>query len=384
MSRGLLGKENSTDMDVQKQFFSRELLRWYLDNRRDLPWRRQSNPYYTWVSEIMLQQTRVDTVIPYFERFTTKFPTVTALADAPEEEVLKAWEGLGYYSRARNLQAAAREIKEQYGGEVPRDKAAVSGLKGIGPYTTVAIMSIAFNQPEPAVDGNVMRVLSRYFRLHEDIAKASTRPRIELIARELIPDGHASDFNQALMELGALVCTPKSPACLLCPVMEHCAGRIAGEELLLPIKTKAKPPKPELRYAALIEGEGRHKGKLLIRQRPATGLLARMWELPHILAPKQASLSGMPNNEAMDLLRGALYSEGIDIHPIEHHVDAEHTFSHIHWQMRVYRARAREDMSLPEGYVYIGPDDRENYAFPNLFLRLINDYFQHHEAVDSE
>ncbi|MGZ9587176.1 A/G-specific adenine glycosylase [Paenibacillus marinisediminis] len=363
-------------MEEQKRYFSRELLQWYLDNRRDLPWRRQSNPYYTWVSEIMLQQTRVDTVIPYFERFTAQFPTATALADAPEEEVLKAWEGLGYYSRARNLQAAAREIKEQYDGMVPNDKAAVSGLKGIGPYTTGAIMSIAFNQPEPAVDGNVMRVLSRYFRLHDDIAKPSTRPRIEHIARELIPDGHASDFNQALMELGALVCTPKSPACLLCPVMEHCAGRIAGEEQLLPIKTKAKPPKPELRYAALVEGTGRHAGKLLIRQRPATGLLARMWELPHVQAPKQASLSGLPDAEAMDMLRGTLHIEGIEMNPVERYVDAEHTFSHIHWQMRVFRAEARTDASLPEGYVYIGLEDMESYAFPNLFLRLINEYFQ--------
>ena len=362
-------------MDEQKRYFSRELLQWYLDNRRDLPWRRQSNPYYTWVSEIMLQQTRVDTVIPYFERFTSKFPTATALADAREEEVLKAWEGLGYYSRARNLQAAAREIKEQYGGEVPCDKQAVSSLKGIGPYTTGAIMSIAFNQPEPAVDGNVMRVISRYFRLHDDIAKPSTRPHIEHIARELIPEGHASDFNQALMELGALICTPKSPACLLCPVMEHCAGRIAGEEQLLPIKTKAKPPKPELRYAALIEGTGEHEGKLLIRQRPDTGLLARMWELPHMLAPKQASLGGLPDMEAMDLLRGTLFMEGIDIHPIEHYVDAEHTFSHIHWQMRVYRAQLPSDAALPAGYAYLGANDREAYAFPNLFLRLINDYF---------
>lgn len=363
-------------VDEQKRYFSRELLQWYLDNKRDLPWRRQNNPYYTWVSEIMLQQTRVDTVIPYFERFIAKFPTATALADAPEEEVLKAWEGLGYYSRARNLQFAAREIKEQYAGELPNDKAAISGLKGIGPYTAGAIMSIAFNQPEPAVDGNVMRVLSRYFRLHEDIAKPSTRPHIEHIARELIPSGHAMDFNQALMELGALVCTPKSPACLLCPVMAHCAGRIAGEEQLLPIKTKAKPPKPELRYAALIEGSGQYAGKLLIRKRPDSGLLARMWELPHMLAPKHASLAGLADAEAMDLLRGTLYKEGVQATLIERYVDAEHTFSHIHWQMRVFRAEASDETPLPKGYVFIGPEDMEGYAFPNLFLRLITDYYK--------
>ncbi|UHA74912.1 A/G-specific adenine glycosylase [Paenibacillus sp. 481] len=373
-------------MNEQKRYFSRELLIWYRANRRDLPWRRQQNPYYTWVSEIMLQQTRVDTVIPYFHRFLEKFPTVEALADAPEEEVLKAWEGLGYYSRARNLQAAAREVKEQYGGQVPDDKQKVSSLKGVGPYTTGAIMSIAFNRPVPAVDGNVMRVLSRYFRLHDDIAKPSTRVNIEYLAEELIPEGCASDFNQALMELGALICTPKSPACLICPVMEHCAGRIAGEELVLPIKTKAKPPKPEQRYAALIVGTGAHAGKVLVRQRPATGLLARMWELPHMLVPKQAGLIGMNDDAAMDMLRGAMLSEGVQVKPYERWVDAEHTFSHIHWRMRVFlceplAADAASIFKQVAGdheteYRWISPEDMEQLAFPNLFLKLINDYFK--------
>ncbi|MFW5436190.1 A/G-specific adenine glycosylase [Paenibacillus apiarius] len=367
-------------MDEQKRYFSRELLIWYRANRRDLPWRRHSNPYYTWVSEIMLQQTRVETVKPYFERFIAKFPTVEALADAPEEEVLKSWEGLGYYSRARNLQAAAKEVKTQYGGQVPDDKAKVSALKGIGPYTSGAIMSIAFNRPEPAVDGNVMRVLSRYFRLHDDIAKPATRAHMEHLAQELIPEGCASDFNQALMELGALVCTPKSPACLPCPVMEHCAGRLAGEELELPVKTKAKPPKPELRYAALIAGMGEHAGKVLVRQRPATGLLAKMWELPHLLVPKQAGLIGMSESEAMDVLRGGLLAQGIDAVPIDRWVDAEHTFSHIHWQMRVFRCELRELQELKDkdrtAYQWAGPEEMEQLAFPNLFLRILNDYFQ--------
>jgi A/G-specific adenine glycosylase len=227
-----------------KTTFSRELLAWYRSGNRDLPWRRSRDPYFIWVSEIMLQQTRVDTVIPYFNRFVERFPTVRDLAEAPEEDVLKLWEGLGYYSRARNLQAAAREVTERYGGKIPDDKEAVSGLKGVGPYTAGAILSIAFNRPEPAVDGNVMRVLSRYFCIDEDIARPATRIRMEGLARELIPEGAAGDFNQALMELGALVCTPRSPHCLICPVMEHCAGRIAGREEELPVKSKAKPPKP--------------------------------------------------------------------------------------------------------------------------------------------
>lgn len=209
-------------------FFSTELLSWYERSKRDLPWRRHRDPYYIWVSEIMLQQTRVDTVIPYFQRFIERFPTIRDLAEAPEEEVLKCWEGLGYYSRARNLQAAAKQVMERHGGIVPDTKAEVSALKGVGPYTTGAILSIAFNRPEPAVDGNVMRVLSRYFLIEEDVAKAGTRTLMEELAAELIPEGRASDFNQALMELGALVCTPKSPQCLICPVMARCAGRLEG------------------------------------------------------------------------------------------------------------------------------------------------------------
>ncbi|MNZ52553.1 putative A/G-specific adenine glycosylase YfhQ [compost metagenome] len=176
----------------------------------------------------MLQQTRVDTVIPYFNRFIERFPTITDLAQAPEEDVLKCWEGLGYYSRARNLQTAARQVVERHGGVVPNVKSDVAALKGVGPYTTGAILSIAFNQPEPAVDGNVMRVLSRFFFIEEDIMKLRTRTLMEQLAAELIPEGRAGDFNQALMDFGATVCTPKSPHCLTCPVMAHCEARLEG------------------------------------------------------------------------------------------------------------------------------------------------------------
>ncbi|MFC3802949.1 A/G-specific adenine glycosylase [Cohnella sp. GCM10012308] len=319
-----------------KSFFSGKLLQWYKREKRDLPWRRSRDPYHIWVSEIMLQQTRVDTVIPYFHRFMTRFPTVTALAEAPEEDVIKAWEGLGYYSRARNLQAAAREIKENHGGSLPDDKTVVAGLKGVGPYTSGAILSIAFGRPEPAVDGNVMRVLSRYFCIDEDIAKPATRVGMEGLARELIPEGEASDFNQALMELGALICTPKSPSCLLCPVMAHCQGRHAGRETELPIKSKAKPPRPEHRLAVLLQDA---EGRVLVRQRPESGLLARMWELPHVVAPERGvwdsgSLGGA-------LLAASLDSEGlagVRAEALRHVADAEHVFTHLHWYLRVLGA----------------------------------------------
>ncbi|RRJ63800.1 A/G-specific adenine glycosylase [Paenibacillus oralis] len=324
-----------------KIFFSTELLEWYERSKRDLPWRRHRDPYYIWVSEIMLQQTRVDTVIPYFQRFIERFPTIRDLAEAPEEDVLKCWEGLGYYSRARNLQAAARQVVERHGGVVPDNKADVSALKGVGPYTAGAIMSIAFNRPEPAVDGNVMRVLSRYFLIEEDIMKTGTRTLMEELAAELIPEGRAADFNQALMELGALVCTRKSPQCLICPVMARCAGRLAGAEERLPVKSKAKPPRPEYRLVALVEGGGALAGRVLVRRRPDTGLLARMWELPHIPADAvPGEGAGLPDGPAMDRLAVALAGAGVPARPGEAWMNAEHTFSHIHWNLRVFRFAA--------------------------------------------
>ncbi|TVY10326.1 A/G-specific adenine glycosylase [Paenibacillus cremeus] len=362
----------------QKQYFSTELLAWYRRNKRDLPWRRSRNPYYIWISEIMLQQTRVDTVIPYFHRFVDKFPTVDALADAPEEEVLKAWEGLGYYSRARNLQSAVREVKERYGGVVPDTKDEVFSLKGVGPYTAGAILSIAYNKPEPAVDGNVMRVLSRYFLIEEDIMKGSTRVTMEKLAQELIPEGAAGDFNQGLMELGALVCTPKSPGCLTCPVLAHCAGRAAGVEDTLPVKKKAKPPRPEQRYVALITDAA---GRVLVRQRPQEGLLARLWELPHTEAPGLLTLPDAA--AAQEALAGHLAEDaGVGLGQVAWLMQAEHVFSHIRWELEVYTGglvpsplRPDEPQLLPSQYRWISPDDMEQLAFPNVFLRILNAYY---------
>jgi A/G-specific adenine glycosylase len=397
-------------------FFARELLDWYAANKRDLPWRRDRDPYRIWVSEVMLQQTRVDTVIPYYERFMRRFPTIRDLAEAPEEEVLKLWEGLGYYSRARNLQVGARQVVERHGGVVPDNKAALSALKGIGPYTAGAILSIAFDKPEPAVDGNVMRVLSRYFLLTDDVAKPSARARIERLAASIIPDGRAGDFNQAVMELGALVCTPKSPGCLLCPVRDACAGRAAGMERELPVKTKAKPPRPEARMAALVEGRGRHAGKVLVRRRPDSGLLARMWELPHVLAPE----AGAAGAGAFDALsRGLAEEAGLLVRPVRLWAEEEHVFSHIRWQVDVYLAEfgffleggreaaagvaaeagaaygetpdtvmppdtgaspdasgPRDADEPPDGWRWIGPEDMASLAFPNVFLRILGDYFE--------
>jgi len=362
-----------------KTLFSRELLSWYRVQKRDLPWRRSRDPYHIWVSEVMLQQTRVETAKPYFERFVSLFPTVEALANAPEETVLKAWEGLGYYSRARNLQSAAREVAERYGGKVPDSKEAFSSLKGVGPYTAGAVLSIAFNRREPAVDGNVMRVLSRYFCIEEDVAKGSTRAMMERLQYELIPDGEASDFNQAIMELGALVCTPKSPHCLTCPVMERCAGRLEGKEETLPIKTKAKPPRPEYRACALVVSED--GSSVLLRKRPATGLLADMWELPHVEFAAMGWSAAMADAAVGDALALWLHGElagtagGAEtaVRPLAPAGIAEHTFSHIHWNLRVHRlsAPALEAASPAEPYAWVDRAGMAVHPLPNVFVRLL-------------
>src|SRR6478735_6794307 len=259
---------------IDSKAFQSDLISWFKQEQRDLPWRKDQDPYKVWVSEIMLQQTRVDTVIPYFNRFIEQFPTVEALSKAEEEKVLKAWEGLGYYSRARNLHSAVKEVHEKYGGQVPDNPKEISSLKGVGPYTAGAILSIAYGIPEPAVDGNVMRVLSRILLIKDDIAKPKTRKVFEEIVREIISIENPSYFNQGLMELGALICIPKNPSCLLCPVREHCRGYAEGVQKELPVKSKAKAPKMVPIVAGVLQTED---GRYVINKRPSTGLLANMW-----------------------------------------------------------------------------------------------------------
>ena len=259
--------------------FQQALIQWYLEEKRDLPWRREKDPYKIWVSEIMLQQTRVDTVIPYFNRFIEKYPTIKALAEADEQEVLKMWEGLGYYSRVKNLHQAVREVQKNYGGIVPEKKEEFSQLKGVGPYTTGAVLSIAYGKPIPAVDGNVMRVFSRIFNIHDDISKSKTRKLFEELTTVVISHEDPGSFNQAIMDLGATICTPKNPACLLCPVREFCQAYHEGTQHDLPVKSKQKKGKT-VRYvtAVLIDQEG----NVAIRQRPDEGLLASLWEFPNV------------------------------------------------------------------------------------------------------
>lgn len=255
---------------------TRSLLTWYKHNARRLPWREDADPYAIWVSEIMLQQTRVGTVIPYFQRWMERFPNLETLAKATEQDVLLAWEGLGYYSRAHNLYRAARLIFEEHGGEIPHDQKGLQALPGIGRYTAGAISSIAFGKDEPVLDGNVRRVLARIFNVSAPARSPAGERELWELASDILPPGEAGDHNQALMELGALVCTPRNPVCESCPLAEICQAYALGIQDERPVMGK-RPGIPHLIVAAAVI---RRSGKFLITRRPLNGLLGGMWEFP--------------------------------------------------------------------------------------------------------
>ncbi len=263
---------------------SDRLLAWYEEEARDLPWRRTRDPYSILVSEIMLQQTRVETAIPYYERFLRAYPTVESLATAPIDGVLKLWEGLGYYRRAHHLHRAAREVVERHGAKIPADLASLRDLPGIGPYTAAAVASIAFGGDEPVLDGNVTRVLARLFRVSGDPQRADTRRRLEELARSLVPRGRASEFNQALMDLGARVCRPRNPSCEDCPMASLCEAHRAGEETLFPTRTRKRPIPHVDVVAGVIWKRGSEPGergaRVLIAQRQTGDMLGGLWEFP--------------------------------------------------------------------------------------------------------
>ena len=259
--------------------FREKLLAWYDANKRDLPWRRTQDPYKIWISEIMLQQTRVDTVIPYYERFLDWFPTVAELAQAPEEKLLKAWEGLGYYSRVRNMQKAAQQIMENHGGVFPSSYDEISKLKGIGPYTAGAIASIAFGLPEPAVDGNVMRVLARLFEVDYDIGVPTNRKIFQAMMEILIDPSRPGDFNQALMDLGSDIESPVNPRPEESPVKEFSAAYQHGTMDRYPIKAPKKKPVPVYLTAFIIKDS---QGRYLLEKNEREGLLSGFWHFPLI------------------------------------------------------------------------------------------------------
>ncbi|SFI58832.1 A/G-specific adenine glycosylase [Thermoflavimicrobium dichotomicum] len=343
------------------QIIQQSLLSWYQNDHRDLPWRKNTDPYSIWVSEIMLQQTRVDTVIPYYERFMKQFPTIFDLAQATDEQVVKAWEGLGYYSRARNLHAAAKEVVGKYGGRVPDDLITISSLKGVGPYTAGAILSIAYNKKVPAVDGNVMRVFSRLFALTDDIASISTRKKMEKIAEHLIPDDAPGDFNQALMELGAMICTPTSPQCLFCPVQSVCNAYHQGIQEELPRKKKAKPPQEVPVVVAWITCDE----YCVVEKRENHGLLRGMWSLP--------TWEEITEEDAVESLQNICAEKQLSIKDIRIVGKLEHIFSHRHWKITIVaiHLEKKQDQLLSR-WKWINIDELEQIALPNVYRKALD------------
>ncbi len=334
----------------------RALLEWYEENKRDLPWRHTRDPYRIWISEIMLQQTRVEAVKPYYARFLKAFPTVTDLARAPSEKLLKLWEGLGYYSRARNLQRAAQEVVARYGGEMPSDEQALRALPGIGDYTAGAIASIAFDIPAPAVDGNVLRVLSRLNADESDIALQQTKKMWNARLRLSVPK-EAGSFTQALIELGATVCVPNAaPKCESCPLADFCLARERKLTEQIPVKSAKKGRRIENR-TVLVIGDGE---RYVIGKRPEKGLLAGLYELPNVGCH-------MGESEALALVR-ALGFEPLRIGRLE---DSKHIFTHIEWNMIAYEVLVSPEFDgfSPQNGLFLADvtEIRERYAFPGAF-----------------
>lgn len=318
---------------MNRKSFTQTILSWYDQGHRDLPWRRTQDPYRIWISEIMLQQTRAETVVSYYERFLARYPTVQDLASAPEEELLKAWEGLGYYSRARSLQKAAKEIVARYGGQLPADLEKLRALPGIGDYTAGAIASIAFGIPAAAVDGNVERVLCRWDAIKDEVGTPAVRRQIAARAQALVPPDRPGAFANAMMEMGATMCTPKNPKCLLCPVREGCMGFAQGIAQELPHKAKKKAQRVENRAVLLVFCDNR----VLIVKRQEK-LLGGLFVFPDVLEESDPAR-----------LCQALEALGIRAAYDEKLGHARHVFTHLIWEMDVHAVVADEMTQVPGG-----------------------------------
>ena len=318
---------------MNRKNFTQTILSWYDQGHRDLPWRRTQDPYRIWISEIMLQQTRAETVVSYYERFLARYPTVQDLASAPEEELLKAWEGLGYYSLARSLQKAAKEIVARYGGQLPADLEKLRALPGIGDYTAGAIASIAFGIPAAAVDGNVERVLCRWDAIKDEVGTPAVRRQITARAQALVPPDRPGAFANAMMEMGATMCTPKNPKCLLCPVREGCMGFAQGIAQELPHKAKKKAQRVENRAVLLVFCDNR----VLIVKRQEK-LLGGLFVFPDVLEESDPAR-----------LCQALEALGIRAAYDEKLGHARHVFTHLIWEMDVHAVVADEMTQVPGG-----------------------------------
>jgi len=360
--------------DTEKAHFREDLLDWYDDHKRQMPWRETDDPYAIWVSEIMLQQTRVDTVRAYYRRFLEAFPTVEDLAAADRDEVLKLWEGLGYYSRARYLHEAAAQVVEEHNGQVPETMDAIRDLKGIGPYTAAAVLSIAYQKPHAVLDGNVARLLTRIYAVDADSTSSTTKRHLRRLANELLNRERPADFNQAMMELGSTVCTPTSPDCDACPVSTVCRAHAEGDEERYPVTPESKPvPHHDIAVALIFDDDGR----LLIQRRPDEGQLAGLWEFP----------GGKYEEDVDDSMEAACRREiqeelGVDIAIEEPFYTLKHAYTHFKITLHAFRCRivdgaptAREDQPM----TWVTLDELEEYAFPRANGKLIEELHRRQE-----
>ena len=331
------------------------LLPWYDENRRVLPWREEVTPYRTWVSEVMLQQTRVQAALPYFLRFMEAAPDIPALAALPEEQLMRLWQGLGYYSRARSLQKAARQVVEQYGGCLPQTYSELTALPGIGDYTAGAILSIAFGQPVPAVDGNVLRIAARLTGCGDNVLLPQTRQRFRDALAAVMPPHRPGDFNQALMDLGAGVCLPGQPTCEACPARELCAALAAGRQRELPVREKntAKPTE-QLTVFVLT----RPDGAAALRQRPQKGLLAGLWEFPHV-----------PGTLDEHAAAHQLAEWGLRVTEWRRCIHAVHQFTHRRWDMTGWVLAVEGDGQ--GDWLWADAAAREEKAIPSAFRAFV-------------
>ena len=344
------------------------LCSWYEKNKRQLPWRENRDPYRVWVSEIMLQQTRVEAALPYYKRFLEALPTVEALAKAPEELILKLWEGLGYYSRVRNMQKAAVTVVEEYNGKFPADRKLLSRLSGIGEYTAGAVASIAFNLPEPAVDGNVLRVVARLLNDDTDIMLPAFKKEVQAELSKVYPlASDCGDLTQAIMELGALICIPGGvPRCDACPLAHLCKAREEGREQLLPVRKVKKEKKLFNRTVFVME----HGGKVALVKRPKGGVLAGMWEFP----AAEGHLKAKEQETWLESFGGA--------ERISELAEHRHVFTHLVWNMKSYYVEAKK---ADEAFFWVTPEELlKTIALPSAIKPFLQAYLEKKKSQEKK
>ena len=343
---------------------SNELVRWFKKNKREMPWRLDKTPYRIWISELMLQQTKVDQVIPFYNKWMNNFPTLSSLSNASQEEILKSWEGLGYYSRARNIYKSSRIIDEKFNGIFPSNPSEIESLPGIGPYTKAAICSIAFNLDYAVLDGNVMRVLSRLYLYEKDISLSSSKKDLQTIADRILPEGNASNFNESIMEFGALICTTKKTDCTKCPIKNNCLAFKENVVSKYPVRTpKKKIPEMIVGAAVII-----YKNKILISQRRSGQMLEGLWEFPGGKKEVKESIQQCIKREIKEEL-------DIDIRIDKHLITINHFYSHFKMKMHTYFAKIHKGIPKSmesQNFEWVSLKDIRSRPFSKADLKVID------------